>query len=375
MSDRAASILNIKENVPLAPFTTLGVGGAARYFGEVANADGLRAGVEWAQSRALPIFILGGGSNIVVADSGFAGLVLHMRIRGIETRIESEAAIVSAGAGEVWDDLVTICATQNWAGVECLSGIPGYVGATPMQNVGAYGQETSETLVRLEAFDLLSRQLVTLNNAECDFGYRTSRFKTTDRDRFIITQVTYRLRVGGEPQLRYAELEAELARCGVTHPTAAQVREAVIAIRRRKAMVIDASDADSRSVGSFFINPVVTQAELEAIKMRAAYGAERDKLPSFATSEGKVKLSAAWLIEQAGLRRGTQRGAVGISHKHALALTNRGGATAREVLELADEIKARVRDAFGVELRPEPVFVGFAFNSSDLAIVPEKQKM
>jgi UDP-N-acetylmuramate dehydrogenase len=236
-----------------------------------------------------------------------------------------------------------------------MSGIPGCVGATPIQNVGAYGQETSESLVSVEALDLATGELVEIRAEECEFGYRLSRFKTRDRDRFIITRVTYRLIANGKPALRYAELQKYLAENGASHPTPAEVREAVLTIRRRKAMVIDPTDADSRSVGSFFVNPVVTPEEFEQIKKRARV----EDMPAFPSSNDRVKLSAAWLIERAGFHRGYVHGKVGTSTKHALAIINRGGGTAREVIELKEQIQSRVLDAFGIALSPEPVFIGF----------------
>ncbi len=351
---------SLSGNVPLAPMTTLGIGGPARYFAEVTTPDALLAGVEWARSRGTPLFVLGGGSNIVVADGGFPGLVLRVSIRGVETHFDGGDVVITAGAGEEWDALVADCVARNWAGFECLSGIPGRVGATPIQNVGAYGQETSETLESVVALDLATEKLVDLSASDCEFGYRTSRFKTRDRGRFIITRVTYRLAVNGEPVVRYPELQRYLADLGINQPALADVREAVLTIRRRKAMVIDPRDIDSRSVGSFFVNPTVTRDEFEAIKQRVAtLGSDSEDLPAFPASDGRVKLSAAWLIERAGVERGYAYGNVGTSTKHALAIVNRGGGAAREVVELKELIQKRVLEVFGVELLPEPVFVGF----------------
>jgi UDP-N-acetylmuramate dehydrogenase len=349
----------VAENVPLAPFTTLGIGGPARYFAEVAGTDELRAAVRWARAERRRLFVLGGGSNIVVSDDGFDGLVLRVGIGGRDAHVAGDQATVVAGAGEEWDSLVEATVERGWAGFECLSGIPGRVGATPIQNVGAYGRETSETLVSVEAFDLATESVVSLRADECEFGYRTSRFKTRDRDRFIITRVTYRLEAGGGPVVRYPELRRYLEENGATAPGLAEVRRAVVAIRKRKAMVIDPNDADSRSVGSFFVNPVVTREELERVRRLAAASGRGGQVPAFPATEDKVKLSAAWLIEQAGVERGYVYGNVGTSTKHALAIINRGGGTAREVLGLSDEIRRRVLDRFGVELKPEPIFVGF----------------
>ena len=356
------------KNVPLAPMTTLGVGGPARYFAECATGETLSAGVRWARAEGLPLFVLGGGSNIVVADDGFSGLVLRVAIRGVETSFAGDKVTLTAGAGCEWDRVVAMSAEYGWAGFECLSGIPGRVGATPIQNVGAYGQETSETLRSLEALDLKTGELVEMSASECQFGYRASRFKTRDRDRFIITRVTYQLTARGKPTIRYAELAGYLRDNSASEATPAQVREAVIAIRRRKAMVIDPKDADSRSVGSFFVNPVVTRQEFEQVK-ELSNKSTRDKVevPAFPASDDRVKLSAAWLIERAGFARGYRHGNVGTSTKHALAIINRGGGTAREVMELKELIQSRVMDAFGIALTPEPVFLGFEPGSAGVS--------
>lgn len=350
----------IRENVPLAPFTTLGIGGPSRYFAEIADADSLAAGVGWAKSNQVPLFILGGGSNVVVSDDGFAGLTLHLSIGGIQTSFEEDKVIVTAGAGEDWDALVAMCVAQGWAGVECLSGIPGRVGATPIQNVGAYGQETADTLVAVAAVDRMTNKMIKMDAPACEFGYRSSRFKFRDRDRFIITSVTYRLLRDGKPAIRYAELQNHLLGSEQSAPDLKETRETVLAIRRRKAMVIDPHDPDSRSVGSFFVNPTVTVAEFEQVKQRASVlSSAGPPIPAFPVADGRIKLSAAWLIEQAGFYRGYRRGNVGISSKHALAIINRGGGTAREVSNLAKEIKSSVKKTFGLALTPEPVFIGF----------------
>jgi UDP-N-acetylmuramate dehydrogenase len=238
-----------------------------------------------------------------------------------------------------------------------MSGIPGRVGATPIQNVSAYGQETSETLVSIEALDLKGEGLVHLSASDCEFGYRTSRFKTRDRGRFIITRVTYRLGVNGQPVVRYSELQRHLAERASSRATQSDIREAVLEIRRGKAMVIDPADVDSCSVGSFFVNPTINVQTVEHIK--EILGSDGEKLPAFPVSDDRVKLSAAWLIERAGFKRGYIHGNVGTSTKHALAIINRGGGTASEVIELMELIQKRVFEKFGVELTPEPVFVGF----------------
>jgi UDP-N-acetylmuramate dehydrogenase len=257
--------MTILENISLAPFTTLGIGGPARHLAEVTDLPSLLAGVAWAGSHGVPVFVLAGGSNIVVSDAGFSGLVLRLNIKGIEIRLDGADVFVTAGAGEEWDALVEMCVANHWAGLECLSGIPGRVGATPIQNVGAYGQETSESFVSLEAFDTHTGHAICMSREECEFGYRASRFRNRDSGRFIITSVTYRLTVNGKPSVRYAELKQYLDEQEIRDPALSDVRQAVLAIRRRKAMVIDPSDPDSRSVGSFFMNPVVSPQEFEHI--------------------------------------------------------------------------------------------------------------
>jgi UDP-N-acetylmuramate dehydrogenase len=351
---------SLMENISLAQMTTLGLGGRARFFAEVTSAEALGEAIEWAGASGAAILVLGGGSNLVIADAGWPGLVLRISIRSVETDTKADQVFLRVGAGEEWDSLVELTVDRGWAGFECLSGIPGRVGATPVQNVGAYGQETSETLVSVEAFDLSTRRLVKLTAAECEFGYRTSRFKHRDRDRFIITEVSYRLAAGGDPAVRYAELKRHLDEQGKGSPTLSEVRESVIRLRKRKAMVIDPADTDSRSVGSFFVNPVVSLEQFEMVKQRASdFLKDGQAIPAFPAPDGQVKLSAAWLIERAGINRGYVHGNVGTSTKHALAIINRGGGTSREVAELAEIIKARVSEAFNVALTPEPIFAGF----------------
>jgi UDP-N-acetylmuramate dehydrogenase len=347
--------------------TTLGIGGAAGFFADAITEQMVTSGVRWAREHRQPLLVIGGGSNLLVADSGFPGLVLRISIRGIDTRIEGENVRVTVAAGEPWDPLVALSVARGWAGLECLSGIPGLVGATPIQNVGAYGQETSETLVSVTALDLEALNILEIDVAGCGFGYRTSRFKTADKDRFIILRVTYRLRAAAgpalRPALRYDELrrflEENRSSSSTSQPTLAETRDAVLTLRGRKAMVIDPADPDSRSVGSFFVNPIVTAARCEEIRRVAGLRERADLMPAFPQEDGRIKLSAAWLIERAGFQKGFVLGNVGLSNKHALAFINRGGGTAREVVELKNLVQRRVREAFGVELVPEPVFVGF----------------
>ncbi len=347
----------IREHVALAPFTTLGVGGPARYLAEATREAEVIEAVEFARSQRLPLFILGGGSNVVVADSGFAGLVLKIDIRDwSSTSTSQEETFFAAGAGEDWDALVAHTVKANCAGLECLSGIPGTVGGTPVQNVGAYGQEVSETIRDVRVLDLQSLRIRVLSNAESGFTYRSSIFNTTERDRYIILQVSFALRQGGRPTIRYADLQKYFAVRG-TNPTLAEVRAAVREIRLSKAMLIVPGDEDARSAGSFFKNPIVAQSFFEELSERLRLRGLQ--VPSYPAGDGFRKLSAAWLVEQAGFTKGYRKAAAGISRKHALAIVNRGGATAADIVALKDEIQARVLSEFGIELQPEPVFIGF----------------
>ena len=349
----------LRERVPLAPLTTIGIGGPARWFVEAATADEVEQALAWAADERLPTFVLGGGSNLLIADEGFAGLVLRVGLRCVEEERDGDVVTLRAAAGEAWDPLVERAVAAGLGGFECLSGIPGFAGATPIQNVGAYGQDVAETIVAVEALSRDSGARRTFSAAECGFAYRDSVFKREERDRWVILGVTFRLRRGAEPALRYAELARHFEAEG-SAVDLARVREAVLGLRRRKGMVLDPADADTKSDGSFFTNPVVPAAALEGVLERiAARGVAPESVPRYPASEG-AKLSAAWLIEHAGFRKGHVHGSVGISTKHALALINRGGGTAREVVELVREIRARVEDAFGVLLVPEPSFIGFA---------------
>jgi UDP-N-acetylmuramate dehydrogenase len=348
--------MELHENVPLAAFTTLGVGGPARYFVKATSADDVQQAVQFAQQRKLALFVLGGGSNLVVADRGWDGLVLKIGILGIKESNQLGRAFFEVGAGFDWDEFVAHSVSQNCAGIECLSGIPGSVGGTPVQNVGAYGQEVSETTVSVRAFDLGKNKVRDMDAAECGFGYRTSIFNTTERGRFIILQVTYALTPNGEPSLRYADLQKYFAGHDRT-PSLSETREAVRRIRTSKGMLISLGDPDSRSAGSFFKNPVLSAAQHEGLVQRAA---ERNsQVPSYPALSQQQKVSAAWLVEHSGFHKGYGNGRVGISNKHALAIVNRGGATAADIIALKDEIQARIEQTWGIRLEPEPVFVGF----------------
>ena len=349
----AKGTLEPRAGVPLASLSTLGVGGAARWFVHADDARAVAAAHRWCEEQGIPWFVLGGGSNLVIADQGFDGLVLQIGLQGSSIAQDSSDTLVRVGAGEAWDGLVESVVARGLAGVECLSGIPGTVGGTPIQNVGAYGQEVANTIERVTVYDCFEHEIRSLGAAECGFAYRTSRFKADEAGRYVVCDVTFRLRPG-PPTATYADVAAYLKHAEVSQPTCRTVRDAVLTIRRSKGMVVDAGDPDSRSVGSFFMNPVVSLADMERVASVAG-----DRPPGFAMGQGQVKIPAAWLIERSGFRKGHADGAVGISTKHPLALVNRGGATAGDVLRLATTVKRGVADRFGVWLRPEPVFVGF----------------
>jgi UDP-N-acetylmuramate dehydrogenase len=341
---------------PLAPRTTLGVGGAARFFLELRDVAEARAALAWAHGAGLAVVVLGGGSNLLVADRGLDALVLRVRFAGLEIASAGDHVHVTAGAGEPWDAFVASCVAAGHAGLECLSGIPGDVGATPIQNVGAYGQEVADTVLRVETLRRDTGELVLWDHAAAQFGYRDSVWKRAAKERFLVTRVTFALRPGGAPSVRYAELERALA--DVAEPSLAAVRAAVITLRRAKSMVLDASDENGRSAGSFFVNPTLSIDEADAVRVRAALR-EGEKMPAFPGENGRVKLSAGWLIERAGFPKGFADGRVGLSTRHALALVNRGGATATELLTFARRVRDGVRDRLGVRLVPEPVALGF----------------
>jgi len=295
--------------------------------------------------------VLGGGSNLVIADEGVDGLILKIGLRGVTARDVPGAVEVTAAAGEPWDEFVRHTVERGWAGLECLSGIPGLVGATPIQNVGAYGQEVSDTLASVRALDRESGRIVTLAPTDCGFGYRDSLFKNRSPGRYVVLAVTYRLRPGGAPYLGYADIAREI---GTTSPTLSTVRETVIRVRRSKSMVLDPGDSNARSCGSFFLNPIVDTAALAAIDARAAGLA----MPRWPQADGRVKLSAAWLIERAGFSRGQSEGPVGLSTRHTLAIVCHDGARARDVAAFAGRVRAGVEARFGVRLQPEPIFWG-----------------
>jgi len=345
--------MQIQENIELAPLTTFRIGGPARYFVEARTAGEVEDAVGFAAAKDMALFVLGGGSNLLIADDGWPGVVLKIAIQGIEQRSsldEDGRALFDAGAGESWDRFVSHAVIAQCAGVECLSGIPGSVGGTPVQNVGAYGQEVAQTVESVQVFDRRDNRIRELCNEACGFAYRSSIFNTSERGRFIILRVTYALAPGGEAHLEYGDLKRHFEG-RETRPNLAETREAVRHIRALKGMLIVPGDPDCQSAGSFFKNPILTADQHEELRKRAE--ARGFSVPSYPALEQNKKVSAAWLVERSGFSRGYGFGNAGISSKHALALINRGGATATEVLALKEQIQQRVEEIWGVRLEPE----------------------
>jgi UDP-N-acetylmuramate dehydrogenase len=354
--------MNLLHNIPLAPLTTFKVGGPARYFLEANSEEEVIEGVRYARDRKLPLFVLGGGSNLVVADAGWPGLVIKIAIAGVNEIGGTQAAReFEVGAGVEWDSFVAQSVSANLAGVETLSGIPGTVGGTPVQNVGAYGQEVSETITSVRVLRLEDLDVRELSNGECGFSYRTSIFNSSERGKYVVLKVRFALTKGGEPRLAYADLkkyfEKQLTKNET--PTLQEAREAVREIRRSKAMLIVPDDEDCRSAGSFFKNPIIDLRKFDEVVKEAK---EAGTPPKYPADGGKVKIPAAWLVERAGFTKGYTHGPVGISKKHSLAIINRGGATAAEIIALKDAVQRGVKEKFGIALQPEPVFVGFPEN-------------
>jgi UDP-N-acetylmuramate dehydrogenase len=339
--------LQFCEYVSLAPYTTFKIGGPARWFAEATSEDEILEATDFARSRNLPLFILGGGSNLLVSDEGFPGLVLHIALRGIEQAYQ----LFRVGAGENWDEFVTYAVAQNYGGVECLAGIPGTVGGTPVQNVGAYGQEVAETIAAVRVLDLNSLEVKDLPPAKCKFSYRRSIFNSTQRGRYIVTRVDYALRKDGPAHLAYLDLKKHFA--GASEPSLGEVSSAVRRIRHQKGMLIADGDPDCRSAGSFFKNPIIGAERFSRIAAKFVAA-----VPSYPAGEGFFKVPAAWLVEQAGFHKGYALGPAGISSRHTLALINRGNAKATDILALRDQIVAAVERQFRIRLEPEPVFLG-----------------
>jgi UDP-N-acetylmuramate dehydrogenase len=350
--------VRIEQNRQLAPFTTLGIGGPARWFMQAQTEADIVEAAAWSRENRVPLFVLGGGSNLLVCDAGFEGLVLQIGLKGIglsDAAPHSDQRTYEVAAGEDWDQFVQRTVNDNCAGLECLAGIPGTVGGTPVQNVGAYGQEVSTTITQVRAFDLHQQSFADFSNAECGFAYRRSRFNSADRGRYIVTSVCYALTPGGPPALKYADLQRIFP--PGSDPSLKEVAEAVRRIRQSKGMLLVDGDPDCRSAGSFFKNPVVTEAAVAFVS--AAAGVEPPRFPAGSDDPGNVKLPAAWLIERAGFAKGYALGRAAISTRHTLAIVNLGGATAADIVALAGQIRSAVSSRFNIQLEMEPVTLGF----------------
>ncbi|MGB3049472.1 MAG: UDP-N-acetylmuramate dehydrogenase [Polyangiales bacterium] len=341
--------LEIQRDVPLAPLTSLELGGSAKHFVRAPDEATLVAALRWAADEDLRSAILAGGSNLIVPDEGYQGLVIQMSIADLDFR---EGGTVTAGAGVPWERVVDGAVARNWAGLECLAGIPGSTGATPIQNVGAYGAEVADVIVRVRVLRRDTLAFDELAPEDCGFAYRDSLFKR-EPDRFIVSAVDFALRPNGLGTIRYAELEKNIGR----DATLAEIQRTVLELRRQKSMVIEPDDPNRRSAGSFFLNPLVSVADADRLveqALRENLVGAADDVPRYPAPGAEVKLAAGWLIEKAGVAKGTRRGAVGVSSKHALALVHHGGGTTAELLAFADEIRSRVHGRFGVNLEREP---------------------
>ena len=343
--------------VPLAQLTTLRLGGPARRLIEAESEPEIVDAVQAAAAEGEPLLVMGAGSNLLVADEGFGGTVLRVANRGVSADTDDGHVVIQVAAGEPWDGLVERTVAEGLSGLECLSGIPGLTGATPIQNVGAYGQEVAETIAGVRVYDRGTDEILDLGPEDCGFGYRTSAFKRSSRH--VVLAVSFRLeRTLAAQPLRYPELGRSLDAQPGDRPPLAAVRESVIELRRTKGMVLDPADPDSVSAGSFFLNPVLRAEEFATLEARVHELVPDTPLPAWPEAAGAVKVSAAWLIERAGFERGYGDGRAGISTKHTLALVNRGGASAAELIALARELRDTVRSTFGVTLVPEPTLVG-----------------
>ena len=347
--------LEIFENISMAQLTTFAIGGPARYLAKPQSVEELRQVLEIAKKRNWEIYPLGGGSNLLVADSGFAGLVLQPAFKDLTFTEQSDGSVfVKAQAGVVWDDLVAATVAKDLAGLECLSAIPGHVGASPVQNIGAYGQEAANTIVCVEVCDRNNGQISEIAARDCQFDYRTSRFKKDWRGRYIITAVTYKLTPHGTATLRYGDLTKYFAERGQTStPSLAEVRQAVLEVRRRKSMTLSQDDPNRRCAGSFYLNPIVSEELAKSLQ------AQYPEMPIYPAHPGYLKLSAAWLVEHAGFPKGYRRGQAGLSSKHVLAVINAQNAQASEIMALSEEITQKVFATFAVQLIPEPNLLGF----------------
>lgn len=351
--------MEIQHNVNLREFTTIGLGGKAKYFIHCKSVTDIISCLKFAKDNNSEVQVMSGGSNIIFPDDGFDGIVMFINLKGVEFKEEENSIYANVKAGESWDEFVLKCIGRGLTGIECLSGIPGSVGSTPIQNVGAYGQEVKDLIVSLKAIDRLTLQESIFENKDCLFGYRQSRFKNRDKDKYVITEVSFRFEKEREPVIKYKELQQLLdSKNSLKSALSLKdklklIRNSVYYLRKGKSMITDRNDPNSKSCGSFFINPVLNDIEFE--KFILSSGKLTDEIPVFKTGK-ENKISAAWLVEQAGFHKGYIKGGAGISQNHSLALININGTT-KELLDLAKDIEVSVFDKFGIILSKEPVIV------------------
>lgn len=347
----------LKENIPLWQYTTLHLGGKAKYFCECNSIDDIRSALQFSKEKNIRAHILGGGSNTIFSDDGFNGLVIKIGLRGLSFVSDGNDILIIAKAGEDWESFVAMTVEKGYAGIECLSGIPGLVGATPIQNVGAYGQEVKDTIESVNVLDLRSLEEKVFQNSDCRFSYRESRFKQQDAGNYIVTEVTFRLKSNGRPSTAYPEVQkmieqkVPLANLADGTESLSAVRNIVLSLRKKKSMVIDPNDPNSRSVGSFFLNPIVDNNTLSNVLVQWKSIGDGTSVPTFPFGELK-KIPAAWLIEKSGFKKGYKKDGVGISENHTLALVNYDGTT-KSLLRLAEEIQQGVEQTFNIRLQLE----------------------
>lgn len=351
--------MDIKKDVILSDYTTIGIGGKAKYFFSCNAVNDIYVALEFAKKNKLKVQVLSGGSNIIFQDSGYDGLVLKIDLKGIEINEEENHVYIKVKSGESWDEFVRMTIDNSLSGAECMSGIPGSVGATPIQNVGAYGQEVKDIIHSVTAIDRNTLDKIIFDNNDCGFNYRTSRFKTEDKDKYIITEVTFLFQKHKEPEIKYPELQnhiqsnIDLNSVLNLKDKLTEIRKAVISLRKKKSMITNKHDPNSKSCGSFFMNPVLTSIEFTEFRLRV--NPVFKDFPFFKTGN-EYKIPAAWLVEQSGFNKGYIKEGAGISENHSLAIINRNG-TAKDVLSLAEDIEKKVFEKFGIKLIKEPVVI------------------
>lgn len=350
---------DFQKDVKLSEYTTICLGGKADIFISCATPESVKETLRYSLEKKIPLQVISGGSNIIFPDEGYRGIVMKIDIKGISLSNENGKVQIISGAGESWDEAVRFTVENGLSGIECLSGIPGSAGATPVQNVGAYGQEVKDIIKLVKAVDRRTLDEVKFNNEECNFGYRDSRFKTSDRDRYIITEVIFEFDKNKEPEIKYPELKEYIESSSASLVTKTQkeklkfIRESVLTLRKKKSMLADPENPDSKSCGSFFTNPVLTEEEFKSFEKNAE---ELKIIFPFYKTGSRYKIPAAWLVENSGFRKGYTENGAGISSAHTLALVNRGCST-EALLELSEKIKIRVKEKFGIRLFTEPVIV------------------